>query len=406
MTERTGVREAIFEWNAEFSEVHNIVFQPKMWEFDSVPDMQQPAQHSLNKQIIHGSDVLIALFWTRLGTPTEKAESGTLEELQIFMETGKPTALYFSLKNPNLSMINTTQLDAVRNYRSALKGLHHDFKNLPDLKNKIRKYLTNIVQQMENRKLLENDEHQVSVADVVLQSEPESETQASLYRESFVNEMNRAIMSNADGYWLSIVCDYGEGYEQFVSSDKDYIISWGLQLAYRLLGTSSTYSAPVGPDFVRVTVPKEDIHPTNFSCMFHNDGVIRVQWRGDGEFISLAWLLVRCIVSLQELTNHSVVLGKQPIQIGLSISNAPQHGIRTDGVFTSEATRTSFRSMSSHWISNNGELIDIDSFIRKFVYQTLSEWGYKYFEEVVNAMKISSSLVTLTLIDKGLTFGT
>lgn len=107
MKERSLVREAIFEWNAEFSEIHNIVFLPKMWEFDSVSDMQQSAQDSLNEQIIHASDVLISLFWTRLGTPTATSASGTVEELQAFIDTDKPVALYFSQKRANLKKIDT-----------------------------------------------------------------------------------------------------------------------------------------------------------------------------------------------------------------------------------------------------------------------------------------------------------
>ena len=36
------------------------------------------------------------MFWTKLGTPTGVADSGTVEEIDQFVEANKPAMLYFS----------------------------------------------------------------------------------------------------------------------------------------------------------------------------------------------------------------------------------------------------------------------------------------------------------------------
>ena len=53
-------------------------------------------QALLNEQLVFDADILIGVFWTRLGMPTGREESGTVEEIREFLERGKPVLLYFS----------------------------------------------------------------------------------------------------------------------------------------------------------------------------------------------------------------------------------------------------------------------------------------------------------------------
>ncbi|MFO7659441.1 MAG: hypothetical protein R6V77_00850 [Candidatus Cloacimonadaceae bacterium] len=50
----------------------------------------------MNQQLVKSCDLVIGAFWTKLGTPTGKAESGTAEEIEQFRAEGKPVLLYFS----------------------------------------------------------------------------------------------------------------------------------------------------------------------------------------------------------------------------------------------------------------------------------------------------------------------
>lgn len=43
---------------------------------------RKPPASPLNKQLVEKADILVALFWHRLGSPTGEAESGTIEEIQ------------------------------------------------------------------------------------------------------------------------------------------------------------------------------------------------------------------------------------------------------------------------------------------------------------------------------------
>jgi len=51
------------------------------WETDIYPGVSSYSQNVINEQLDDNYDVFIALFWNRLGTPTEMEASGTVEEL-------------------------------------------------------------------------------------------------------------------------------------------------------------------------------------------------------------------------------------------------------------------------------------------------------------------------------------
>ena len=50
----------------------------------------------LNDQLVDRCDILVGMFWTKLGTSTGVAASGTVEEIDRFVAAGKPAMLYFS----------------------------------------------------------------------------------------------------------------------------------------------------------------------------------------------------------------------------------------------------------------------------------------------------------------------
>jgi hypothetical protein len=72
-----------------------VLLQPLMWERDATPEAGAP-QAVINRQLVDKADILIGLFWTRLGTPTTEAESGTVEEIERMIAADKPVLLYFS----------------------------------------------------------------------------------------------------------------------------------------------------------------------------------------------------------------------------------------------------------------------------------------------------------------------
>jgi hypothetical protein len=94
--ERQLAREVVHNWNAIHGESRKMVLMPTGWETHSHPSMEDRAQGVLNKQILVQADLLVAIFWARLGTPTGEAVSGSVEEIERHVKAGKPAMIYFS----------------------------------------------------------------------------------------------------------------------------------------------------------------------------------------------------------------------------------------------------------------------------------------------------------------------
>lgn len=146
--ERDAVEDVLSEWNHKYGEEKGILFIPLRWEKDSAPLMGQAPQDILNRQLCERSDFLIAMFWSRMGTPTEGFASGTLEEIQQHMDAGKPVMFYFCEK-PLPGTVDVEQLQLLREYKKEIErnrsGLYHTFKSRSDLKSKLMDHLRTMV---------------------------------------------------------------------------------------------------------------------------------------------------------------------------------------------------------------------------------------------------------------------
>jgi len=114
------------------------------WEYNAVPTMGDRPQEIINKQVLKNADLLVGIFWTRIGTPTGKAVSGSVEEIEKHIDSGKPAMLYFSNKPVAPASINQEQYQAVeklkKEYQS--KGLTGTFDTLEDFKTKFQRHLS------------------------------------------------------------------------------------------------------------------------------------------------------------------------------------------------------------------------------------------------------------------------
>lgn len=125
--ERDEVEQAIYEWNRRYSEQLNVILLPRRWENDVVPAYRgSDPQQIINEQIVHKCDILVGVFWTKLGTPTLSHSSGTLEEIDHFIQSQKDVMLYFLEKPVPRSNTNYSEMERVdefkRNYAS--KGIY------------------------------------------------------------------------------------------------------------------------------------------------------------------------------------------------------------------------------------------------------------------------------------------
>jgi hypothetical protein len=107
--ERRVATEAINEWNSQHARAESVVLLPVKWETHATPRAGVRPQEAINNQLVHDSDILVGMFWTKIGTNTGVAESGTVEEIDHFVAAAKPTMLYFSRRPIDPNAINLTQ---------------------------------------------------------------------------------------------------------------------------------------------------------------------------------------------------------------------------------------------------------------------------------------------------------
>lgn len=64
----------------------------------------------LNDQLVGTADIVVALFWHRLGSPTGEAESGTVEEIEEAHDNGAYVAILRCVRDYPGDALDTDQL--------------------------------------------------------------------------------------------------------------------------------------------------------------------------------------------------------------------------------------------------------------------------------------------------------
>ncbi|WP_213290546.1 hypothetical protein [Bradyrhizobium sp. sGM-13] len=141
--ERKLARDIIHEWNTMHSESRATALMPIGWETHSHPSMEERPQGVLNGQILEGADLLVAIFWTRIGTPTGVAVSGSVEEIEEHVKAGKPAMIYFSSAPVRPDSVDEAQYKALKEFREQLKtrGLFETYDSTDGFAEKFRRQL-------------------------------------------------------------------------------------------------------------------------------------------------------------------------------------------------------------------------------------------------------------------------
>lgn len=156
--ERNVIPEIINDWNTINSVISKIVLMPVKWETHSAPLMGDRPQAIINKQLVKDCDVLIGVFWTRVGTNTGVAISGTAEEIEQFVEMKKPVMLYFSQSPIEPDKIDVTQFTTLKTFKEKmrLQGLTESYNGIHDFRQKFSRQLSLNIGNLINSSLAEN----------------------------------------------------------------------------------------------------------------------------------------------------------------------------------------------------------------------------------------------------------
>ncbi|MTF40341.1 hypothetical protein [Cyanobacterium aponinum] len=150
--EREIIRKEIARWNSINSESEKIILLPTGWETDATPDLSERGQAVINRQLIDDNkcDILIGVFWTRIGTPTPEAQSGTVEEIERALAEGKRCMVYFSDKAIPPSTMNNEQYERLKQYKQDLnkRGLTSQYKDTDDFKEQVSDHISKVVKEI------------------------------------------------------------------------------------------------------------------------------------------------------------------------------------------------------------------------------------------------------------------
>lgn len=168
--EREIAVKTIQEWNDLNSAERQIVLLPLRWETHTAPEYGKRPQEVINRQMVDHCDLLIGAFWTRIGSPTGVADSGTLEEIERVAGQGKPVMLYFSQSKKDPDDIDLDQLKALRDFKKKTfpKALVENYSSQIEFRDKLAKQI-----EIQLRSLIVSDpsnkEQGTSVSDIQLE---------------------------------------------------------------------------------------------------------------------------------------------------------------------------------------------------------------------------------------------
>ena len=96
-------------------------------------------------------DLLVGIFWTRLGSPSGKADSGTIEEIERASKATKPVMLYFSQTAINPDDIDMEQWARLKLFEASVKknSLVETYKSKNQFRDKFSQQLEMKIREVE-----------------------------------------------------------------------------------------------------------------------------------------------------------------------------------------------------------------------------------------------------------------
>jgi len=145
--ERTALGEVIQRINhAPFARDRRVTLSLMQWQTDAWPGFGLDAQAVINEQI-QKYDIFVGIMRHRLGTPTHRAASGSVEEFerayQLWASHKTPSImLYFSAEAvPRDQVEDATKVQKFREHVARLGGLIFDFKDTQHFENMVYAHL-------------------------------------------------------------------------------------------------------------------------------------------------------------------------------------------------------------------------------------------------------------------------
>ena len=126
-SERQFIIDEMQSWNQRNSEKSGCFLSPRTWEDVVAPDQDEYSQNVINEQIGDRYDVFLGLMWSRFGTPTQAADSGTEEEYDRAIErknsgTHLNLSFFFKTSDVPMSLIDAEQITKVNEFKRKISA--------------------------------------------------------------------------------------------------------------------------------------------------------------------------------------------------------------------------------------------------------------------------------------------
>ncbi len=142
-------QDVVTQWNLHHGEARGFWIKHQHWSSDSHPEMGDRPQAIINRQMIDDSDIIVAIFWQRFGSPTGVADSGTEEEIRRASRLGKKVMVYFSDLESVAGPADLAQArmlaDFRRNLREKRQGLYGTFSSRDQFRNDFARNLAHAI---------------------------------------------------------------------------------------------------------------------------------------------------------------------------------------------------------------------------------------------------------------------
>jgi hypothetical protein len=142
--ERDEACRMIHNWNAAHSMSRSVLIEPVRVETHSHAVQGGHPQDLINSQLLDRCDLLVAILWSRLGTPTNSDLSGTVQEIREFAERkGSERVLIFFCDRALPNSSDLSQVQAVRDFKDSIKsnGLYAPYTEVAEFGSSFRHQL-------------------------------------------------------------------------------------------------------------------------------------------------------------------------------------------------------------------------------------------------------------------------
>jgi hypothetical protein len=154
--DRNLIIRTINGWNQRNGKVRRAFFQPLTWEQTVAPDRRGSGQEVINSQIDVNYDIYLGLMWSRFGSVTTKADSGTEDEFDQAVarhDTGEGPTISFLFKNSPIpqDILEGLQYDKVQKFKTKVASsgcLYREFNDDASLVDAVNLILDRFANQL------------------------------------------------------------------------------------------------------------------------------------------------------------------------------------------------------------------------------------------------------------------